>query len=110
MALAKPTLGYPSRTAAVVALTGEGLSTREVAARIGISVEAVAAYRSNARRRRISGDQRGPSIPREILAELAPAAAVRGMAAGDLAWRLLSVIVADDLVDAVLDEPRGGGR
>jgi len=110
MAPAKPILGYPTRTAAVVALRREGLSIREVAARTGIPASNVSALECCARRRRISGDQRGPSFPREILAELAPAAAARGLAAEELAWRLLSVILAEDLVDAVLDEPRGGGR
>lgn len=38
-----PCLGYPSRTAAVLALRGQGLSTREIAVRIGIEVKTVAA-------------------------------------------------------------------
>ncbi|HEX9837091.1 MAG TPA: hypothetical protein VGB90_09570 [Alphaproteobacteria bacterium] len=52
MAVAKPILGYPSRTAAVVALRREGLTLAEVAARTGIPVSNVSALECCARRRR----------------------------------------------------------
>ncbi|WP_225206267.1 LuxR C-terminal-related transcriptional regulator [Novosphingobium huizhouense] len=48
MSHAKPTLGYPSRTAAVAALQAQGLSNGDIAAKLGISTSTVTALKGKA--------------------------------------------------------------
>lgn len=112
MPAAKPTLGYPSRTEAVLGLRREGLSAPQIADKIGIDVKAVAALEASAGRR---GGVRRPAdrgrvvlLPAETLRALGPAAAQRGITANCLARRIVKAVVADGLVDAVLDDV--GGR
>ncbi|MDX9862181.1 MAG: hypothetical protein RBS99_14825, partial [Rhodospirillales bacterium] len=56
MGAPKPCLGYPSRTAAVLALRGQGLDDVEIAQRIGIRRETVGALACSA-----EGRQRRPA-------------------------------------------------
>ena len=49
--MAKPCLGYPSRTAAATAMRAEGMTFRQIAERIGINIETVSALLSNRRDR-----------------------------------------------------------
>lgn len=101
MGIAKPTLGYPTRTAAVMALYEQGLRTSQVAERIGISDATVAALAHSARR---ASKAHRLSIPAGLYSRLQAAAHARGVRAEDLAHRLLSCALADDLVDAILDD------
>lgn len=48
----KPCLGYPSRTAAIVALRAEGKSTHEIAAAVGVSRSTVTALEADRRLKR----------------------------------------------------------
>ncbi len=48
--MSKETLGYPSRTAAVLALAAEGLDNREIGQRIGITPSTVAALAASSAR------------------------------------------------------------
>jgi transcriptional regulator len=112
MGAAKATLGYPSRTAAVLALRGQGLDDVEIAGRIGIRRETVAALaisheRGRARR---PAEAHGHTvlIPDDILNGLRPHAEVRGISVNELARRIIDTVVDERLVDAVLDD-RGNG-
>ena len=114
----KPTLGFASRTDAALALSEQGITDRRViAARIGIDPSCVAALERSAQRR---GTPRAPGfrleplahdplaklLPDETLTGLRRAAAPRGVSVMQLVARLLSTVVEDDLVGAILDEGR----
>lgn len=105
-----PTLGYASRTDAVLALSRDGLGVDEIARRIGIERDTVYAHlaagrgRGEPRLARDTPSQTSISINRCVLAALLPAAAARGLTPSVLARRLLAAIAADHLVDAVLDD------
>ena len=105
MPRAKPTLGYPSRTAAVLAMRGEGMTMAAIAERIGISVQTVSALEHSAHwRRGTSGQQRTVVFPVEVLDQLIRPAADRGIGANELARRIVEAVVDDGLIDAVLDD------
>lgn len=107
MAGPKPTLGYPTRTAAVEALREQRLSTGEIAARIGISRAAVTALEHSAGRRKTRpAEQLGRTVlfPADVLEALRPHAERRGVHPNALARRIVECVVDDDLVDAVLDD------
>ncbi|MCB1462100.1 MAG: hypothetical protein KDJ90_06670 [Nitratireductor sp.] len=106
-----PTLGYPSRSAAVVALRGEGESDRRIAELIGIPVERIGALYVSATRQRPARpserDARTVTFPNSILDKVEPAARARGITANELIRRLVETIADDDLFEAVLDEQAG---
>lgn len=116
MGAAKPTLGYPSRTAAVLALRGQGLSDVEIGERIGIGQSAVSAlacsYERDLSRKRdlqpAGTHGRNILIPRTVLVELLPHAGRRGISINDLVRRIVEAVATDHLVDAVLDDGRNG--
>lgn len=113
MGAKKPTLGYASRTEAVIALRGQGFSTRHIAGRLGIGVGTVSALEHSAGRgKRTSrpAEQLGRTVvfPIDILAALGPHAAKRNMHPNSLARLIVETVVDDDMVDAVLDD--GGER
>lgn len=116
MPSAKPCLGYPSRTDAVLALRANGLTTSAIAARIGIESTTVTALEASARRRSASRThaprppQRPDAIPidSQTLRALRPHAARRQISVPQLVRRLLDLMVDDSLVDALLDDD--GGR
>lgn len=105
----KPTLGYPSRTAAVVAMRNEGRPTAEIAKAIGISSTVVAALEHSAGRAK--GRRRDPEalcrtvlFPVDVLSALGPAAARRGMHPNHLGRLIVETVVDEDMIDAVLDD------
>jgi transcriptional regulator with XRE-family HTH domain len=108
----KPTLGYPSRTAAVLALRSAGLSSREIADKVGISTATVTALEHSAGRPRKSrpAEEMGRTVlfPTDVLDSLGPHAAKRNMHPNALARLIVETVVDDDMVDAVLDD--GGQR
>ncbi len=102
-----PTLGHPSRTAAVVALKAEGYSTRTIADQIGVSTATVAALLCSERKRKHRPSEDGlrtVTFPVDVLEALRPHAARRGVHANELARRLVEAAVDADLIDAVLDD------
>lgn len=100
---AKPTLGYPSRSAAVRALRLEGLNTKQIALRIGVTVSTVAALEAYENRKK--GSRRISAIlPRDVLNGLATCAFKAGMTPDAMAEKLLTIIVRDKMLAAVLDE------
>ena len=102
---AKATLGYPSRTAAVLGLRGQGYSTRQ----IGIANKTVSALEHSAARNRKC--ERVPALlgravifPADVLAALGPHAARRGIHPNHLARLIVSTVVDENMIDAVLDD------
>ena len=109
MPAAKPTLGYPTRTAAVVALRAAGLSSAAIAERIGISTATVTALEHSAGRRKQPSrpaKQLGRTVlfPTDVLDALRPHAARRGMHSNHLARLIVETVVDEGMVDAVLDD------
>jgi len=118
MASPKPCLGFPSRTEAIFALRGDGLSTRQIAERIGIEVKTVGALECSAARKDRRPDPRSTAyrsiatnanntriaVDIETLRKLRPHAARRGVSAEFLAGQLLLTLADDALVDALLDD------
>lgn len=101
----KPTLGYPSRTAAVLALRAQRLPTDKIAARIGIEPKTVIALEVSAgRARHMAQSCRTVLFPLDVLDQLGPHAARRGTTANELARRIVETVLDDKMVDAVLDD------
>ena len=109
-----PCLGYPSRTAAVLALRGQGLSTREIAVRIGIEVKTVAALEGSSARadRQPQRRSREPGtihrnrigIDATSIGRLRHHAVRRGIPVDLLIEQIVMVVADDNLVDALLDD------
>ena len=124
MGAAKPILGYPSRTAAVVAMHGDEKSHAEIARAINdalpkyemkIGVERVESLLKSGVRAvkrgglgHIAASTRGgfraQRIKEDIVSGFAPAASKRGIAVEVLLNSLLEVVLRDDLIDAILDD------
>lgn len=100
----KPTLGYPSRKDAILALHDQGKRTADIALMLGKSQSYVAGVLSEAARTRRNLPDH-VVIGLNTLNALRPAAVRRGMTPKELCQRLIEVIAADgDLVRAVLDD------
>jgi hypothetical protein len=105
-----PTLGYPSRGEAVMALTAQGLDRFEIAARIGIKPGSVAVHQHYGKRGRIDRSTetcRRVRIKRDALNALASHAAKLGLTVDSLARLILQAVVEGNIVDAVLDDGEG---
>lgn len=105
--MSKPTLGYQTRTDAVVALRLQGLTKSEIAKKIGIKLTAVSALeRSAAKRSLRPPEQVGRTIvlPVDVLEELQPHALRRNLTVDALAQLIIETIVDDAMVDAILDD------
>lgn len=102
-----PCMGFPSRTDAAMALKARGLTSRQIAEAIGISIPNVEALIAS--RQRTEGMKKHrppPSLPAHIASALAPHAHNRGITAPELAARILETVIADQLIDAVLDDAK----
>ncbi len=110
MGAAKRTLGFASRTEAVLSLRADGLSTRQIADRIGISDSTVTALEHSAGRAKVRprrpAEVNGRTIlfPRDILDRLAPHAAKRCIHSNSLARMIVEIAVDEDLIDSILDD------
>lgn len=93
----KPTLGYPTRTAAALALSAQGMRCSEIARKIGGTGEGISGLLRVKSRRTIH-------FPRDVLDALEPDARRRGLSSQQLAVKLLSTLVDEKLVDAILDD------
>jgi DNA-binding NarL/FixJ family response regulator len=108
------TLGYPSRTDAVLALRREGKLVADIAQQIGIEPSTVTAlYASGMRRQRVRPSSVRPGAPEgnrtvvfpgDVLARLVPHADRRRISANELARRLIEHAIDDNLIDAILDD------
>lgn len=109
----KPCLGYPSRTAAVAALSAQGLPTAEIAQRINAEAPDDPVSDLNVCRLRYEGNQRRriATLPITLSAaehdRLKSAALARGTTVPRLATRLIRVALADALIEAILDDTGG---
>lgn len=103
---AVPTLGYPTRTDAVLALRAGGMSTNEIAAALGITPNCVTAVEACARRARtlVQMGNRTILFSAEVLGRLAVHASRRGITTNELARRIVETALDDDMIDAVLDD------
>ena len=100
----KPVHGYPSRTAAIRDLYAKGLTTSEIASRLGISASYVSALRNGAKRAwGECGDGTSEvKVANKVLTKLIDEAARRGVSPRTLARDILEVVTRDDLFVAVL--------
>lgn len=105
MATAKPTLGYPTRTDAAIALRAKGMDDRTIAKNLGIQTKNVSALISSRKNlKRPTNNQHTMALDSEILAALRPAAIRRGISVNKLCRDLLATIADDDLANAILDD------
>lgn len=108
MGAAKPCLGYPSRTAAVHGLRSQGLPTRQIADAIGIEEKTVIALEIGSSRKRPvrPSEELGRTVilPVDVLNQLGPQAARRGISVNHLARLIVSTVVDEAMIDAVLDD------
>ena len=108
MGAAKPCLGYPSRTAAVHALRAQGMSTRDIGRAIGIEDKTVIALElgsGHKRPVRVSEELgRTVIISTKVLDALGPHAARRCISVNNLARLIISTVVDEGMIDAVLDD------
>lgn len=111
MGAPKPCLGYPSRTAAIAALRGQGQSTVAIARMIGIDPKTVSALELGSGRARSARTPRPHEemcrtvlFPIDVLAALGPHAAKRGIHPNHLARLIVSTVIDENMVDAVLDD------
>lgn len=103
-----PTLGYPSRTAAVLALRATGLSTKLIAERVGIAYSSVVALECSAARGKQRSTQNTTTVfPNEVRVLAAPHAARRNISINELFRRIVEHVIEDGMVDAVLDDREG---
>lgn len=110
MSRAKPILGYPSISAAVLAMALAGKSKEEIAGAVGRPVKNVSVIlsdlRSHGRLPKPGDDARVPMAP-QTRARLGEEAARRGLSVEHLAAALLKTIARDGLTGAVLDDGEG---
>lgn len=109
MSSPKATLGYRSRTEAIQGLRAQNLTTRQIAARIGIETKTVAALEASALRRKEVGGkstdrQHTVCIDNDVLRALRPHAARRGLSVNQLVRLIIAAVADDDIVDAVLGD------
>lgn len=104
MARGTPTLGYPSRTAAIFGLRQRGKTTAEIAALVGLPRAHVMAREMSHMRARSRHGCRTVTLPEEMTKRLEEAAKGRRLSAAGLAYRLVDAILQDQLIDAVLDD------
>lgn len=100
----KPALGYPSRHAAIVALSRKGYSGVRIARMLGCTPEAVYWARSEEKRNTLAaGRQYTVALPGQQAAALEHEANRRGIKAELLAQMLLEAVASDTLFGAILD-------
>lgn len=110
MGAAVPSLGYRSRTEAVLALREQGHSTKQIARQVGISESNVTALEATKARRMRAAPPAATLLGRavvlheDILKQLRRPAARRGLSANELARLIVETVVSSGLIDAVLDD------
>lgn len=105
----KPTLGFASRTDAVLALRSQRKSTGEIARLIGIKEKTVLDLEYSAGRRKRQSrpsEEFGRTVifPLDLLARLGPHAAKRGIHVNHLARLIVETVADEGIIDAVLDD------
>lgn len=95
-----PTLGRRSKTEAVEQLLKDGRSREEIAARLGDTVSRVGSLIHRMPRGLVTEVR----VPTELVRALKPHAEARTVNTHELVRRLLAAVVADSMVDAILDD------
>lgn len=103
MANPKETLGYPTRTAAVVALRAKRFTLQQIADQIGIKVATVSAL-EHKYKRKMAEQNRTILFPTSMLEKLEKPAKHRGLSSNQLIREIVEAVVDDGLIDAVLDD------
>lgn len=110
MGARKPTLGYQSRTDAVLALRAKGCTTSQIAESIGIPENTVTALEHSAGRAKVRparpAEINGRTIlfPKDVLDRLGPHAARRCIHPNSLARMIVEIAVDEGLIDSILDD------
>lgn len=110
MGAPKPTLGYQSRTEAVLALRAKGKTTAQIGAMIGIADATVTALEHSAgrakQRPKRPAEENGRTIlfPMRLLERLGPHAAKRNIHPNQLARMIVEIAAEEGLVDSILDD------
>lgn len=107
MPASHPVAGYQSKSEAVMALSAQGLGPTEIAKRLGISQSSASALRCKLAKAEPAGGQM-IKIPHRTLQAYRAAASARGIGAADLVRRLLALVAADGLIEAILDDGGDG--
>lgn len=105
--MALSVLGYPSLTAAVLAMYEEGMKPGQIAKRLDRQSSQVSSLISNARgrpRMNFRPDRDMINIPLSGSERLRPYADAREVSISRLAAQVLDVVLRDELVDAILDD------
>lgn len=107
-------LGYPTKTAAVLALRAQGMRICDVARMLGISPNAASGLESHVKRvKSLKPDQppatptAGDLMPMDVRRALRPHAARRDITVDRLIVDIIAAVAHGDLVDAVLDDAAG---
>lgn len=100
MTRARPCLGYPSRSAAILALKAKGQTEREIAQRLGIKPNTVSSLAARHRARATTT----LVLSVNLFEDLRKLAWARSTTPQALAARLLTIVVAERLTAAVLDD------
>lgn len=107
---ARPSLGYPTRTAAIEALRKRGMETREIADELGTSTGNVIGLEWRAARPRsaASSGRHDPmiTVPNDVMQQLRAHAFRRRISMTRLAARILAAVAGAGMVDQVLDGKR----
>lgn len=98
-----------TKTETVIFLRKSGLTTREIAAKVGIEPKSVTALECSARRGKRAkrpAETLGRTVlfPADVLDALGPFAAKRGIHPNMLARQIVTTVLDEGLVDAVLDD------
>ncbi len=105
MGAPKPTLGYPTRTDAVIALRKLNMTDVQIAEQLGIHPNTVSALiHSHKRKRQADELQRTVRVDIDAIEQLRPAAEARGIQPNELIRRLVATIADEGLTDAILDD------
>ncbi len=115
MSGAKETLGFPSRTAAVMALRKQGLTTAEIGRRIGIEPKVVSALECSAAKWSSRADGAIAVRPAAVIGAISlnvrqllrPHAARRGLSVDALVREIVDAVAHGQLVDEAERDGRG---
>lgn len=102
-----PTLGYPTLTLAVLDLYSQGLTTAQIAQRVGRTARQVSSTLAQARWRQSCNRQTTPlplTLDLAMYQQLLDAAHARGTKAPTLAERIITAVLTHDLITAVLED------
>lgn len=106
MSARTPIAGYPSKTAAVMdMIDNKKMRPPEIARELSISPANVRNLYYSATRKRTSGFSK-INVDLDVMRDAEPHARARGISPHDLCRRILAAAMADNIVDAILDDKK----